>query len=68
MDLKWTAIEEPEAPAFRNDSSPYAHFWLTATAGSPKDGSRQDQRRSVVDLTTRLEATVDELIGRAFEK
>jgi hypothetical protein len=68
MDLKWTDPDkdQPDAPGFTNASSPYAHYWLTLNAAPDEANLRLRKRRSVVDVSTRLDAGLDELIDRAF--
>jgi hypothetical protein len=68
MDLTWTDPDQDQhgVPAFTNTSSPYAHYWLTLNAAPEEADQRRTKRRSVVDVSTRLDAGLDELIDRAF--
>jgi hypothetical protein len=68
MDLNWTDPDKDQqgVPAFTNTSSPYAHYWLTLNGATEDADMRRRKRRSVVDVSTRLDAGLDELIERAF--
>jgi hypothetical protein len=68
MELSWSDPRPSEdEPRFDNAASPYAHYFLTAPAVARDDSPRIQRRRSTVDLSTRLNRSVDELISRAFE-
>ncbi len=63
MELNWIKPDETEAPTFKNDSSPYAHFWL-----DQHEPVQNVKRRSVVEVAQSLNEGVEDLIRRAFEK
>jgi len=62
MELRWVSQGDADEPAFDNDASPYAHYWLSLLPAA----GEQSRRRSIVDQTARLARTTEDLIGRGF--
>ncbi len=68
MELIWRAGKDVSDIPYNQVISPYAHFWLTQMlpekAGTISAPTRESM---IVMLSTGLNASVDDLIKRAFE-
>lgn len=68
MELIWRAGKDVSDIPYNQGISPYAHFWLTQMLPE-KSGAISAPTRElmIVMLSTGLNASVDDLIKRAFE-
>ncbi len=68
MELNWRDGRDVSEIPYHQGISPYAHFWLTQMLPDQKGALADASRETViVTLSTGLNASVDDLVERAFE-